>query len=435
MIKNDKEVQKLINGEQKRQTDGLEMIPSENYASKAVLEALGSVLTNKYSEGYPGKRYYGGQEFTDRIENLAKARAQKLFKTNYHVNCQPYSGSPANLAIYFALLLPGDKVLGMSLAEGGHLTHGSPANFSGKTYQFVPYGVGKDERIDYNMLKKMARKEKPKMIVSGATAYPRVIDFSKFGNIAKEVGAYHLADISHIAGLIVGGEHPSPFGFADIVMTTTHKTLRGPRGAVIFCRPELADIIDKAIFPGVQGGPHMNTIAAMAVCFKEAAEPEFKKYARQIIKNAQALARELVRLGYQLVSGGTDNHLLLIKLAKGAGVFAQEALEQAGLTVNKNTIPGELSSPFYPSGIRLGTPAITSRGMKEKEMVLIASWLTRALRETEKYILPVDKEIRKDYLKKAKEELKKNKNLMEIKREIKKFTKAFPVPGINKNES
>src|SRR3990172_2591833 len=243
------------------------------------------------------------------------------------------------------------------------------------------------------MIKKMARKEKPKMIVSGATAYPRVIDFSKFGNIAKEVGAYHLADISHIAGLIVGGEHPSPFGFADIVMTTTHKTLRGPRGAVIFCRPELADIIDKAIFPGVQGGPHMNTIAAMAVCFKEAAEPEFKKYSKQIIKSAQALARELVRLGYQLVSGGTDNHLLLIKLAKGAGVFAQEALEQAGIIVNKNTVPNEPSSPFYPSGIRLGTPAITSRGMKEKEMVLIASWLTRALRETEKYILPVDKEI------------------------------------------
>jgi len=434
--KSDPEIYKLILAEEKRQTNGLELIPSENYASKAVLEAQASIFTSKYSEGYPGRRYYGGQEFTDKIEELAIKRAQKLFKTNYQVNVQPYSGTPANLAIYFALLEPGDKVLGMLLTEGGHLTHGSPANFSGKMYHFIPYGVGKDERLDYEKIRRIARQEKPKMIVSGATAYPRKIDFQKIGEIAQEVGAYHLADISHLAGLIAAGIHPTPFappaGGADIVMTTTHKTLRGPRGAIIFSKEELAEKIDKAVFPGMQGGPHMNQIAAKAVCFAEAMKPAFKTYARQIIKNAQTLAQELTKRGCELVSGGTDNHLILMKLQPGAGVFAQEALEQAGITCNKNTIPSEPSSPFYPSGIRLGTPAVTSRGMKEKEMLKIAGWITQVLKEIQKYQLPKEKERRKEYLEKFRKEIRTNKKLQTIREEIKEFAQHFPLPGIEK---
>lgn len=429
--KSDPKTYKLIAQESDRQVDGLELIPSENYASRAVLEALSSIFTNKYSEGYPYRRYYGGQQFTDEVEELAISRAQKLFKTNYHVNVQPYSGSPANLSIYFALLCFGDKVMGMSLTEGGHLTHGSLHNFSGKAYRFLAYGVGKDEKIDYEEVRRIAKKEKPKMIVSGATAYPRKIDFGKFSQIAKEVGAYHLADISHVAGLIAAGLHPSPFGHTDVVMTTTHKTLRGPRGAVIFCKQELADQIDKAVFPGMQGGPHMQQIAAKAVCFAEAKSRKFKDYARQIIKNAQKLAQELTKKDYKLVSGGTDNHLILVKLRHGAGIFAQEALEAAGMTVNKNTIPAEISSPFYPSGIRLGTPAVTSRGMKEKEMVKIAEWMAQALEKIEKYKLPSDKDTRKQYVKEAKKEIKADKDLKKIQKEIKKFTKRFPVPGIN----
>lgn len=430
MKKNDPQIAKLIDLESRRQVDGLELIPSENYVSDEVLEAMGSIFTNKYSEGYPHKRYYGGQEFTDELEELAQSRGQKLFKTNYHVNVQPYSGSPANLEVYFALLEFGDKVMGMSLSEGGHLTHGNPFNFSGRAYKFVAYGVGKDEKIDYEEVRRIAKKEKPKLIVSGATAYAREINFKKFSEIAKEVGAYHLADISHVAGLIAGGVHPSPFGNADVIMTTTHKTLRGPRGAVIFCKEELAEKIDKAVFPGMQGGPHMHQIAAKAVCFLEASKPAFKTYAKQIIKNAQKLAESLIIRGYKLASGGTDNHLILVKLENGAGVFAQSALEVAGITVNKNTIPYEPSSPFYPSGIRLGTPAITSRGMKQKEMVKIADWIDRALQEIKNYKLPADKEKRKEYIKKFKTEIIKNKNLIKIAGEIKIFAKKFPVPAV-----
>lgn len=432
--KDDTQISDLINKEAKRQIEGLELIPSENYVSEAVLEAMGSIFTNKYSEGYPHKRYYGGQEFTDQLEELAIKRAQELFQTGYHVNVQPYSGSPGNLEIYFALLEFGDKVMGMSLTEGGHLTHGNPFNFSGRAYNFIGYGVGKDERIDYEKVRAIALKEKPKMIVSGATAYPRQIDFAKFGAIAKEVGAYHMADISHVAGLIAAGVHPSPFGppagGADAIMTTTHKTLRGPRGAVIFCKPELAEKIDKAVFPGMQGGPHMHQIAAKAVCFKEASTPKFKQYANQIIKNCQALAKELTELGHELASGGTDNHLILMKLKPGAGVFAQTALEAAGITLNKNTIPHEPASPFYPSGVRLGTPAITSRGMKEKDMTKIADWIHRSLEEISSYSLPEDKEARKEYVSKAKQEITANKKLTAIRQEVKEFASKLPVPGI-----
>lgn len=427
---NDQEVAGLIENEAKRQVDGLELIPSENYVSSDVLQALGSVFTNKYSEGYPHKRYYGGQEFADKLEELAIKRAQELFKTDYHVNVQPYSGSPGNLEIYFGLLEFGDKVLGMSLSEGGHLTHGNPSNFSGRAYKFIGYGVNDDEVINYDQVCEIALRERPKMIVSGATAYPRQIDFQKFDAIAKEIGAYHMADISHVAGLIAGGVHPSPFGFADVVMTTTHKTLRGPRGAVIFCKPELAEKIDKAVFPGMQGGPHMHQIAGKAIAFREASSQEFKNYATQVVKNSQALAKALTNKGYQLSSGGSENHLILLKLAPGAGVFAQQALEVAGITLNKNTIPKEPMSPFYPSGVRLGTPAITSRGMKEKEMEKVAEWIDRGLQEIARYKIPENKEERKEYVKKAKAELAKNEKLQKIAQEIKEFAADFPVPGI-----
>jgi glycine hydroxymethyltransferase len=427
-------VSKIIEKESRRQIEGLELIPSENYVSEAVLEAMGSIMTNKYSEGYPHKRYYGGQEFTDELEELAIKRAQELFKTDYHVNVQPYSGSPANLEVYFALLEFGDKVLGMSLVEGGHLTHGNQFNFSGKAYNFVSYGVGKNGKIDYEEVRQIALKEKPKLIISGATAYPRQIDFQKFNDIAREVGAYHMADISHIAGLIAGGVHPSPFGppacGADVVTTTTHKTLRGPRGAVIFCKPELAEKIDKAVFPGMQGGPHMHQIAAKAVCFKEAAADEFKEYAAQIIKNSQALAGELINRGYNLISGGSDNHLILMKLEPGSGIFAQTALDEAGITLNKNTIPKEPSSPFYPSGIRLGTPAVTSRNMKEQDMIKIAGWIDRTLQITKKYILPENKEERKNYIAEAKKEIKNDADIKKIKNEVAVFAGRFPLPGL-----
>ncbi len=424
----DQEINNLLAKETKRQGESLNLIPSDNFASQAVLDALGSILTNKYAEGYPHKRYYSGQEFIDQIEELAMIRAQRLFQTDYHVNVQPHSGTPANLAIYFGLLEFGDKIMGLSLTEGGHLTHGYAKNFSGRAYKVVNYGLGVDERIDYDKAREIALKEKPKMIITGATAYPRLLDFKKFSDIAKEVGAFHLADISHIAGLIIGGVHPSPFGQADVIMTTTHKTLRGPRGAIIFCKPELAEKIDAAVFPGVQGGPHMNNIAAKAVCLKEASDPSFQIYTKQIVQNSQLIADELIKRGYNLVSNGTDNHLLIIKLKKGGGIFAQLALEKANIIVNKNTIPSEPSSPYFPSGIRLGAPAITTLGMKEKEMIVIANWLDLGLKEIDRYVLPEKHDERKDYLANVRTELAKNRQLLSIKKAVKEMMQKFPPP-------
>lgn len=366
----DPQIAEAMAGEIQRQKYGLELIPSENFASPAVLAASGSVMTNKYSEGYPHKRYYGGNTFIDMAEDLAIERAKKLFGAE-HVNVQPYSGSPANIAVYVALLDFGDTVMGMNLAHGGHLTHGHPVNFSGKAYHFIQYGVDpKTHLIDYDELRKLARKERPKIILSGATAYPREIDFVAFHEIAQEVGAISMADIAHIAGLIVGGVHQSPFPFTDVVTTTTHKTLRGPRGAMILCKEQFAKEIDRAVFPGLQGGPHDHVNAAKAVALHEASRPEFKEYARQIVKNAKALAEELLAHDFVLISGGTDNHLILVDLTnKGVtGKEAEAALDQASITCNKNMIPFDPRTPFNPSGIRLGTPALTTRGMKEEQM-------------------------------------------------------------------
>lgn len=380
--KSDPKIAGFIDSEEKRLQNGLELIPSENYVSKSVREALGSVLTNKYSEGYPEKRYYGGNEFIDQIELLAIERAKKLFGAE-HVNVQPYSGSPANLEVYFAFLEVGDKVMGMNLSQGGHLTHGHKINFSGKNYNFVQYGVDeKTELLDYDKIRELALKEKPRLIISGATAYPRTIDFKKFQEIAEEVGAIHMADIAHIAGLIATGIHPSPFPFTDVVTTTTHKTLRGPRGAMIMCKEKYAKQVDRAVFPGMQGGPHNHTTAAISVALGEALKPEFKKYAEQVVKNAKALADELKKQGLRLVSEGTDNHLILIDLTSigCTGKEAEGALDEAGITVNKNMIPFDKRSPFNPSGIRIGTPAITTRGMKEPEMKQIAQMIASAVK-------------------------------------------------------
>lgn len=380
--KSDPRLAGFIDAEEKRLQNGLELIPSENYVSKAVREALGSVLTNKYSEGYPEKRYYGGNELIDKIELLAIERAKKLFGAE-HINVQPYSGSPANLEVYYAFLEIGDKVMGMSLAHGGHLSHGHKVSFSGKNYDFVHYGVDeKTELLDYDKIRELALKEKPKIIVSGATAYPRTIDFKKFQEIAEEAGAIHLADISHIAGLVAAGIHPSPFPFTDIVTTTTHKTLRGPRGAMIMCKEKYAKQIDRAVFPGMQGGPHNHTTAAIAVALGEDLKPDFKEYAEQIVKNAKTLADELKKQGIRLVSGGTDNHLILIDLTSigCSGKEAEDTLDQAGITVNKNMIPFDKRSPFNPSGIRIGTPAITTRGMKQAEMEQIAQMITEVVK-------------------------------------------------------
>ncbi len=433
----DPEIYKLIKKEEKRQEDVLEMIPSENYASKAVMEALGSVLTNKYSEGYPKKRYYQGNKYVDEVEILACERAKKLFGVPY-VNVQPYSGSPANTAIYFALLEPfKDKIMGLSLAFGGHLTHGSPVSFSGKYFKIVSYELNKDGFLDYDVIEKLAVSEKPKIIVCGATAYPRIIDFKRFGEIANRVGAYLLADISHIAGLIVAGVHPSPVPYADIVMTTTHKTLRGPRGAIIMVTEkglkkdsELGDKIDKAVFPGLQGGPHDNQTAAIAVALSEASRPSFKKYGEQIVRNAKALAEKLTGFGFDLVSGGTDNHLLLIDLTnkKVNGAVAALALEAAGIVVNKNAVPNDKMPRFYPSGIRLGTPAITTRGMKEKEMVQIAKWINEAINEAKGLELPKDPEARKIFWKEIREKITKNQKLLEIAQSVKTLCQKFPLP-------
>jgi glycine hydroxymethyltransferase len=363
-------IQSLIEKEKERQENTLSLIASENIASKAVLEATGSVLTNKYSEGYPGKRYYGGNEVVDVIENQAIELAKQLFGAD-HANVQPYSGSPANMAIYFALLEFGDSVMGMALPHGGHLTHGHKVSFSGKAYNFTQYGVNPDTGLlDYEEIARTAREVKPKMIVCGGSAYSRTIDFEKFGAIAKEVGALLFADVSHIAGLIVAGLHPNPFPHADVVMTTTHKTLRGPRGAIILCKQELAAKIDKAVFPGLQGGPHDHITAAKVVCFEEALTEEFKQYAGQVIANAQALADKLTQLGFNIVTGGTDNHLMLIDLTnKGlTGAEAETALSSIGIIVNRNTVPNDPRSPMDPSGLRLGVPLLTTRGMKQAEM-------------------------------------------------------------------
>jgi len=388
--KSDSEITRALENEKKRQMEGLELIASENYVSKAVLEAMGSIFTNKYSEGYPHKRYYGGNEFVDVIEDLAIERAKKLFGAE-HVNVQPYSGSPANHAVFFALLELKDKFMGMSLAMGGHLTHGSAVNFSGKHYAAIPYGVSKeDERIDYDEIRKIALQEKPKLILSGYTAYPREIDFKEFKRIAEEVGAISFADISHISGLCSAGVHENPVPYFDVVSTTTHKTLRGPRGAMIMCKEALAQKIDKAVFPGLQGGPHDHINAAKAVAFGEALKPEFKEYAKQIVRNAKALGEELQAQGFRLVSGGTDNHLLLVDLTPKniTGKEAETLLDEAGIYCNKNMIPFDTRKPFDPSGIRLGTPALTTRGMKEKEMkevgILIAKTIEHRSDETVK---------------------------------------------------
>jgi glycine hydroxymethyltransferase len=377
----DPAIAQIIEKERQRQQENIELIASENFTSPAVMEAQGSVLTNKYAEGYPAKRWYGGCEFVDEVEELAIARAKQLFGAD-HANVQPHSGSGANMAVYFSTLKPGDKILTMDLSHGGHLTHGNKANFSGKFFEVVHYGVRKDdERIDYDQLASMAKEHRPKMITVGASAYPRTIDFARMGEIAREVGAYLLADIAHIAGLVATGVHPSPVEHADFVTTTTHKTLRGPRGGLILCRAEYAKAIDSQTFPGIQGGPLMHVIAAKAVCFAEALRPEFKTYQQQIVANAASLAEGMVRNGFRLVSGGTDNHLMLVDvgLRDMTGKACQHALDEAGITVNKNTIPFETRSPFQASGIRIGTPAVTTRGMKESDMATIADMISEVL--------------------------------------------------------
>ncbi len=373
----DPEIYNLIKQEELRQVDKIRLIPSENYTSKSVMEASSSILTNKYSEGYPNKRYYEGQQFIDQIENIAINRARELFGVD-HVNVQVLSGSPANMAVYFAFLEPGDKVMGLSLPHGGHLTHGWSVSFSGKLYKSIPYTLDEvSNRLNYDKIMEIAKRERPKLIWAGASAYPREIDFKVFGDIANEVGAYFAADIAHIAGLVVGGVHNSPVPHADVVTTTTHKTLRGPRGGMVMCKQDHAKLIDKAVFPTLQGGPHNNTTAAIAVALKEASTNDFKVYAKQVVNNAKVLAHKLLDHGFNLVTGGTDNHLILIDLTSKdvTGKKIARAMDSAGLVCNANAVPFDKRKPFDPSGIRLGTPSITSRGMKEAEMIRIASWI------------------------------------------------------------
>lgn len=404
--KQDKKVADMIAGEMKRQQEGMELIASENYVSEAVLEALGSVFTNKYSEGYPGKRYYGGQEFTDQIETLAIARAKKLFGAD-HVNVQPHSGAPANMIAYNAVLKPGDTVLGMDLSHGGHLTHGHPVTLSAQIYNFIGYKSNAKGEIDYVELEKLALKHKPKLILAGFSAYTRQLDYKKFQAIAKKVGAISMFDIAHIAGLIAGKAIENPVPFFDIVTTTTHKTLRGPRGGMIMCKEQFAKAIDKSAFPGFQGGPHMNNIAAKAVAFEEASKPAFKAYAKQVVKNAKVLEKELTKRGYKIMFGGTDYHMVLIDVMGSKEVTGKEAeyaLDEAGITVNKNMIPDDPRSPFDPSGIRVGVQAITSRGMKEKEIKMIVEWMDAIITAHN------DK-----------------KTLAEIKKDVTKFCKKYPI--------
>jgi glycine hydroxymethyltransferase len=383
LSKTDPEIADIIERERLRQQNGLELIASENLVSYAVLEAMGSIMTNKYAEGYPGKRYYGGCEFHDMAENLARDRLKKLFGAE-HANVQPHSGTQANMAVYFAFMNLGDKLMSMKLTQGGHLSHGSPVSFTGKFYQVAQYGLDPEtETLDYGVVEEMAKKEKPKMLVCGASAYPRTIDFKAFQEIADGVGAYCMADIAHIAGLCATGVHPNSVNVVNFTTTTTHKTLRGPRGGAIMCNSEYAQAIDKAVFPGMQGGPLMHTITAKAVCFQEALRPSFKEYNKQIVRNAHVLAETLINHGLRLVSGGTDNHLMLLDLtAQGiTGLEAENALGRAGITVNKNTIPNETKSPFVTSGLRVGTPAVTSRGMKEAEMRQIGTWIATVVKD------------------------------------------------------
>ncbi len=406
---NDKKIQEAIEREAERQLYNIELIASENYVSGDVLEAAGSILTNKYAEGYPSKRYYGGCVHVDEIEEIARERAKQLFNAE-HANVQPHSGSQANMGVYLAVLQPGDTVLGMNLTAGGHLTHGHPLNFSGTLYRFVDYGVTKDsETIDYEEVRRVALKEQPKLIVAGASAYPRVIDFEKFREIADEVGAYFMVDMAHIAGLVAAGEHPSPVPYADFVTTTTHKTLRGPRGGLILCKKEHAALLDKKVFPGMQGGPLMHIIAAKAVCLQEAMQPEFRDYAKQIIANCAVMSNTLKEEGFRIVSGGTDNHLILVDVKSSldmSGKLAEKLLDEAGITCNKNTIPFETEKPFVTSGIRLGTAAMTTRGFREGEFRQVALWISRVLKNAE------DEAVRE-----------------EVRKEVRALTVQFPLPN------
>jgi glycine hydroxymethyltransferase len=404
----DPKVYELVRAEERRQAEKIRLIPSENYVSRAVLEASGSVFTNKYSEGYPQKRYYEGQQNVDPLEIIAQERACSLFGAE-HANVQPYSGSPANLAVYLAFLKPGDKVMGMALPMGGHLTHGSGVSITGKFFQAVPYGVRKDTgRIDMDEVREIARRERPQLIWAGGTAYSRLWDFAAFAEIATEVGARFAVDMAHIAGLIAGGAHPTPVPYADVVSTTTHKTLRGPRGGMLLCKTPFAAPIDKAVFPGLQGGPHVHNTAALAVALKEAATPEFKQYAHQIVANAKALAAELMARGFHVLSGGTDNHLLLIDLTNKnvPGKVAAKALDKAGLELNYNSVPFDTRKPFDPSGIRLGTPSVTTRGMGEPEMKLIAGWIDRVVGKPD------------------------DETAAKVLAEVLEVTRRFPAPGI-----
>lgn len=436
----DKEIFNLLKQEEKRQKEGIELIPSENYASAQVRKLLGSVFVNKYSEGYAGKRYYGGNEVIDEMELLCQERAKKLFKVPF-VNVQPYSGSPANLAVYLAICQPGDVVMGQALTAGGHLTHGHQVSATGIYYKAIQYKVNpKKERLfDYEEIRRLAKEYKPKLIWVGATAYPLKFEYEKFAQIADEIGAYLAADIAHVAGLIVGGVHPSPVKHVHIITTTTHKTLRGPRGAMIMVTdkglkkdPPLGEKINKAVFPGLQGGPHDNQTAAIAAALYEASTTKFKKYAQQIVKNAKTLAKILKDGGLDLVGGGTENHLILVDLSKtlgiGNGIFAEKALDLVGLTVNKNTVPEEASSPFYPSGIRLGTPAATTRGMKEKEMKVIGETILTVINILKELNLPKDKDQKKEWLKKIKTVLQKKKEIRILRLKIKKMALRFPLP-------
>ena len=434
----DEEMYRILQRERERQREGVELIPSENYVSAAVLEAMGTIFTNKYSEGYPGRRYYGGNENVDSIERLAQERAKALFDVP-HANVQPYSGSPANLAVYVATCQPGDPIMGQNLPDGGHLTHGWKVSVTGTYYRSFPYHVQKDGYIDFDDVWKLAREHRPRLIWCGATAYVREIPFERFAEVADEVGAFFAADIAHIAGLVVAGVHKSPVQHAHIVTTTTHKTLRGPRGAMIMVTqrglkkdPELADRIDRAIFPGLQGGPHDHTTAAIAVALGEAARPSFRDYGRQVVANAKVLADGLVRRGVRLVTGGTDNHMMLIDLTPGGpgrGVFLQEALDRVGITVNKNTIPAEPSSAFYPSGVRLGTPAATTRGMREAEMDQIAAWIATVAEEIREFQLPAGREERAARLEAFRRAIEKNAQLAAVREDVRRFCLKFPVAG------
>ncbi len=447
--KQDQEIYDLIRKEEARQKEGLELIPSESYASSAVLEAMGSIFNDKYAENYPGKRYYGGCAVVDELERLCQNRARAAFgeaASEYSVNVQPYSGSPANLEVYFGLLEPGDKIMALRLDHGGHLTHGSPVNLSGRLFQFVHYFVdSKTEMLDYDAIAKMAAEEKPKLILSGFTAYPRTIDFKKMDDIARSVGAISMADISHISGLVIGGVHPSPFPFTDVVTTTTHKTLRGPRAAMIFSRKDksvtikdksvaISEAIDKAVFPGMQGGPHEHTIAAIAVALREAMTSEFKEYAAQVVKNSHALADGFAKNNIRLISGGTDNHLVLIDLrpfGPGRGIFVEKALEAANISVNKSPIPNDPSPPYYPSGIRLGTPSVTIRGMKEPEMAHVADFISRIVHEFAKNELPEDTTKRAGVVREFAKTLSSHPLIKEIREQVCTFSANFPVPGID----